>query len=262
LEWNEKKQSPFLLVPSSSSSRLLPLYQFPDVVVVGFARCMVMISVFFFVLLSMGLWMVDFVKAAVTGTTLFAFLCSLYDSFVKRLSSFCHFVNLPWREEDHHNTAAAAASGREEEMAAAAGAAFPPPPPFYKLFKDFLDDPSSAPSPPPPVVGTYTMFGGNYTVSLTVLCFQSTQSFLLLLPPPLLLLILLQEFLFGSAMFFCFLIGFLREENFSSKVMSVSIVWDFQQVPVVPLKFQNFFRGVSDCENILDLHSCLLNGLT
>jgi mediator of RNA polymerase II transcription subunit 7 len=101
----------------------------------------------------------------VTGTTLFAFLCSLYDSFVKRLSSFCHFVNLPWREEDHHNTAAAAASGREEEMAAAAGAAFPPPPPFYKLFKDFLDDPSSAPSPPPPVVGTYTMFGGNYTTN-------------------------------------------------------------------------------------------------
>jgi hypothetical protein len=223
LEWNEKKQSPFLLVPSSSSSRLLPLYQFPDVVVVGFARCMVMISVFFFVLLSMGLWMVDFVKAAVTGTTLFAFLCSLYDSFVKRLSSFCHFVNLPWREEDHHNTAAAAASGREEEMAAAAGAAFPPPPPFYKLFKDFLDDPSSAPSPPPPVVGTYTMFGGNYTVSLTVLCFQSTQSSLLLLPPPLLLLILLQEFFFGSAMLFCLLIGFLREENFSSKVMSVPL---------------------------------------
>jgi hypothetical protein len=33
-------------------------------------------------------------------------------------------------------------------------------------------------------------------------------------------------------------------------------------VPVVPLKFQNFFRGVSDCENILDLHSCLLDGLT
>ncbi len=158
-----------------------------------------MISVFLFVLLSMGLWMVDFVKAAVTGTTLFAFLCSLYDSFVKRLSSFCHFVNLPWREEDHHNTAAAAASGRQEEMAAGAGAAFPPPPPFYKLFKDFLDDPSSAPSPPPPVVGTYTMFGGNYTVSLTVLCFQSTQSFLLPLPPPFLrlpplLLILLQEF--------------------------------------------------------------------
>lgn len=74
-------------------------------------------------------------------------------------------MNLPWREEDHHNTAAAAASGREEEMAAAAGAAFPPPPPFYKLFKDFLDDPSSAPSPPPPVVGTYTMFGGNYTTN-------------------------------------------------------------------------------------------------
>jgi hypothetical protein len=243
LEWNEKKQSPFLLVPSSSSSsRLLPLYQFPDVVLVGFAKYMVMISVFLFVLLSMGLWMVDFVKAAVTGTTLFAFLCSLYDSFVKRLSSFCHFVNLPWREEGHHNTPAAAASGREEEMAGAAGAAFPPPPPFYKLFKDFLDDHSSAPSPPPPVVGTYTMFGGNYTVSLTVLCFQSTQSFLLLLPPPLLrlpllLLMFLQEFFFGSARFFCFLIGFLREENFSSEAIFISIVWDLQQVPVVALKF-------------------------
>ncbi|BBN13128.1 mediator of RNA polymerase II transcription subunit 7 [Marchantia polymorpha subsp. ruderalis] len=44
-----------------------------------------------------------------------------------------------------------------------AASAYPPPPPYYRLYKDFSENPDSCPAPPPPVVGTYNLFGANYT---------------------------------------------------------------------------------------------------
>ncbi len=44
--------------------------------------------------------------------------------------------------------------------------AFPPPPSYYKLFTDERLAMGAVPAPPEPIIGTYTMFGQNYTTEV------------------------------------------------------------------------------------------------